>query len=103
MNAKNADSRRRGTLGAKHGGHDPDKVLLGGLVKPETKALVTITAEAYAMDAISVMMRGVENLATAKGILKNGKVTADWADEIKALASVIRAEKAKKQERRKTK
>jgi hypothetical protein len=101
MNAMNAN--RRGTLGAKHGGHDPDRVLLGGLVKPETKALVVITSEAYKMDSISVMMRGVENLATAKGILKDGRITAKYADEIKALASVIRAEKAKKQERRQTK
>lgn len=94
---------KRGTLGAKHGGHDPDKVLIGGFVKPEKKALVQITAEAYKTDTLSVIMRGVDTIATAKGIVKDGKVTPGYADEIRTLASIIRSDKAKRQERRNTK
>jgi hypothetical protein len=94
---------KRGTLGAKHGGHDPDKVLLGGHVKPETKALIQITAQEYKIDTMTVMIRGVETLATAKGILENGKVTEKYVDVIRALASVIRHKKAIRQERGQTK
>ena len=95
---KNAKPRK-GLLGATHGGHDPDKVLIGGFVKPEVKARIQITADAYDTDAISIMVKGADDLATAIGIMKDGKVTKEYEDEVNMLASVIRQKKAKRQER----
>lgn len=88
---------RPSTVGARHGGHDPDKVLVGGFVKPEMKALLQITATAYDEDTVACMMRGISHLATAKGILVNGKPSRKAQDEILSLSRTIRDNKRRKQ------
>lgn len=90
--------QRRGAKGARHGGHDPDKVLLGLHVTPEWKAIAKLTANRMERDVSALMIDGLKGYAKACGILdSNYKVTPAWADEIEAVAAMIRAKKTERQ------
>lgn len=90
---------RKGVLGARHGRHDPDKVLVGGFFKPEVKALLQLTAAACDEDTCATIQRGILQVATAHGIVKNGRVADEYADEHRALAATIRDNLTKRRER----
>ena len=51
--------KKNGELGARHGGHDPDKVMVGGFVKPEQKALIRLTAQECDCESLRLMLDGV--------------------------------------------
>ena len=75
----------------RHGKHHPDKVQFGGMVSPEFKAIAQLTASKLQCSLMELMQRGVDNLATGAGILKNGKVTPQYRDAVSAMADIIRS------------
>lgn len=61
---------------AKHGGHNPDNVLLGLHVTPEWKAIAKLTAMRMERDVTTVMLDGLKGYAKICGILDGrGNVT----------------------------
>ena len=83
---------------AKHGGHNPDNVLLGLHVTPEWKAIAKLTALMLEQDVTTVMLDGLKGKAAALGILdKQGKVAPAYIDEIEALAHTVRCNKIERQ------
>ena len=85
---KKADNR--------HGKHRADKVQFGGMVPPEFKAIAQLTANMLQCSLMELMQRGVDNLATGAGILKNGKVTPQYREAVEAMADIIKASLAAK-------
>lgn len=86
------------TKKAKHGGHNPDNVLLGLHVSPEWKAIAKLTAAMLEVDVTTVMLDGLKGKALALGIIdKKGKVALDYVDEVKSLAHIIRCKKTERQ------
>ena len=79
--------------------HDPDKVLFGGYVTPEFKAIAMLTASMRKTDCLTLMKNGVYGEATAAGIMKNGEVLPQFTRTIAAMANHIRLNR----ENRKTK
>lgn len=84
------------TRQTRHGQHHPDKVQFGGMVTPEFKAVAQLTASMLQCTLMELMQKGVDNLATGAGILRDGKVTDKYKDAVSALAEIIRSELAKK-------
>ena len=83
---------------AKHGGHNPDSVLLGLHVSPEWKAIAKLTALMLEQDVTPVMLDGLKAKAAALGILdKHGNVAPASVDEVKALANTVRCKKIERQ------
>lgn len=80
----------------RHGKHHPDKVQFGGMVSPEFKAIAQLTANKLQCSLMELMQRGVDNLATGAGILKNGRVTAQYREAVDAMADIIRTSLANK-------
>lgn len=74
----------------RHGKHSLDKVQFGGMVTPEFKAVAQLTASKTKCSLMELMQRGVENLATGAGILRNGEVTPEYREAVNALADIIR-------------
>ena len=78
------------THGNRHGKHDPDKVQFGGMVSPEFKAIATLTARELNLFSLAEMMRkGIVDLATSAGIIRNGRIAPQYREEVSALADVI--------------
>ena len=80
----------------RHGQHHPDKVQFGGMVTPEFKAIAQLTASKLQCTLMELMQKGVENLATGAGILRNGKVTPQYREAVSAMADIIRTTLASK-------
>jgi hypothetical protein len=78
------------THGNRHGKHAPDKVQFGGMVSPEFKAIAQLTASKLQCSLMELMQKGVDNLATGAGILRNGEVTPQYREAVSALADIIR-------------
>lgn len=76
--------------GNRHGKHHPDKVQFGGMVTPEFKAIAQLTASVVKCSLMELMQRGVYNLATGAGIMKDGKVAAKYRDAVVAMADIIK-------------
>lgn len=74
----------------RHGKHHPDKVQFGGMVSPEFKAVAQLTASKLQCSLMELMQKGVDNLATGAGILRNGEVTPQYREAVAALADIIR-------------
>ena len=74
----------------RHGKHDPDKVLLGGYVTPEFKALAQLVASMRKCNVHELLREGVYTLATAMGVMKDGNVTPQYKASIEAMAEIIR-------------
>ena len=84
------------TRESRHGKHHPDKVQFGGMVSPEFKAIAQLTANLLQCSLMELMQRGVDNLATGAGILKDGKVTPRYQEAVDAMADIIRTSLARK-------
>lgn len=83
---------------AKHGGHNPDNVLLGLHVTPEQKAIAKLTATLDKCDVTTLMLRGLWARSSVRGITDiNGNVTPEFKDEIEMLAHTVRANKKERQ------
>lgn len=80
----------------RHGKHHPDKVQFGGMVTPEFKAIAQLTASKTQCTLMELMQRGVYNLATGAGILRNDKVTPEYKEAVAALADIIKTTLAEK-------
>lgn len=84
------------------GPHNPDDVLIGFLDSPEVKALTALVAEAEHSRTVADMFRGyIFSRAEAHGMMRGGKVTAEWRGRVKEAAELIRANKRARSERRK--
>ena len=81
---------------SRHGKHHPDKVQFGGMVSPEFKAIAQLTASMLQCSLMELMQRGVDNLATGAGILRDGKVTPQYRGAVDAMADIIRTSLARK-------
>lgn len=75
----------------RHGKHRADKVQFGGMVTPEFKTIAQLTANMLQCSLMELMQRGVDNLATGAGILKNGKVTPQYREAVDAMADIIKS------------
>lgn len=82
--------------GNRHGKHDPDKVLLGGYVTPEFKALAQLVANVRKCNVFEILQDGVFTLATVEGIMKDGKINPEYQSAVNALADIIRTNRNKK-------
>ena len=80
----------------RHGKHRADKVQFGGMVTPEFKAIAQLTASTVKCSLMELMQRGVYNLATGAGIMKNGKVAAEYREAVDAMADIIKSTLAEK-------
>ena len=80
----------------RHGKHHPDKVQFGGMVSPEFKAIAQLTASKIKCSLMELMQRGVYNLATGAGIMRNDKVTSEYKAAVDAMADIIRTSLAAK-------
>lgn len=80
----------------RHGKHHPDKVQFGGMVTPEFKAIAQLTASTVKCSLMELMQRGVYNLATGAGIMKNNKVAPKYRETIAAMADIIKTTLAEK-------
>lgn len=80
----------------RHGKHDPDKVLLGGYVTPEFKALAQLVANTRKCNVHEILQEGVYTLATISGIMKDGKILPEYQIAIDALADIIRTNRNKR-------
>ena len=80
------------TKNNRHGKHHPDKVQFGGMVSPEFKAVAQLTASKLKCSLMELMQKGVDNLATGAGILRNGEVTPQYREAVSALADIIRTD-----------
>ena len=76
---------------SRHGKHHPDKVQFGGMVSPEFKAIAQLTASILQCSMMELMQRGVNNLATGAGILRDDKVTPQYREAVSAMADIIRS------------
>ncbi len=75
----------------RHGKHDRDKVQFGGMVTPEFKAIAQLTASVTRCTLMELMTRGVYNLATGAGIMRNNEVVEEHRATISAMADLIRS------------
>lgn len=80
----------------RHGKHDPDKVLLGGYVTPEFKALAQLVASMKMCNTHELLQEGVYTLATSLGVMKGGAIVATYRPAIEAMAEVIRTKRNSK-------
>lgn len=80
----------------RHGKHDPDKVLLGGYVTPEFKALAQLVASMKMCNTLELFQEGVYTIATSLGVMKNGAIVSMYRPAIDALAEVIRTKRNNK-------
>ena len=80
----------------RHGKHDPDKVLLGGYVTPEFKALAQLVASMKMCNTFELLQEGVYTAATSLGIMKNGAIVSTYRPAVDALAEVIRTKRNNK-------
>jgi len=80
----------------RHGKHHPDKVQFGGMVSPEFKAIAQLTASKTKCSLMELMQRGVYNLATGAGIMRNDKVAPEYKAAVDAMADIIRTSLAAK-------
>ena len=78
------------TRATRHGKHHPDKVQFGGMVTPEFKAIAQLTANKMKCSLMELMQRGIDNLATEAGILKDGEIVKEHTKAIAAMADIIR-------------
>ncbi len=84
------------TRNSRHGKHHPDRVQFGGMVTPEFKAIAQLTANKLQCSLMELMKKGVDNLATGAGILKNGVIAPEYKLTIDSMADIIRDELQKK-------
>ena len=85
-------------LKAKHGGHNPDNVLLGIHVTPEQKAIAQLTANKIGNDVSTVMLNGLWAQSSRLGITDlTGNVTPEYESQIKAAAQRVREKKIERQ------
>lgn len=88
----------KGKKKAKHGGHNPDNVLLGLHVTPEQKAIAQLTASKSGEDVTTMMLNGLWAKASAFGITDlRGNVTPEYQLIIKAAAQRVREKKLERQ------
>lgn len=80
----------------RHGKHRADKVQFGGMVTPEFKAIAQLTANMLQCSLMELMQRGVDNLATGAGIIKDGKVTPQYREAVAAMTDIIKSNLAAK-------
>ena len=85
------------------GKHNPDDVLIGFLDSPEVKALTALVAEAEGSNVSDLFRRFIFERATARGMMRDGKVTENWRARVAEDAAIIRANKRKRSESRKKK
>ena len=91
MTSAPAETGAMSTHGNRHGKRHPDKVQFGGLVSPEFKAIAMLTARELNLVSLTEMMsKGIADLATNAGIIRNGSVASQYREEVSALADVIR-------------
>ena len=84
------------TKESRHGKHHPDKVQFGGMVTPKFKAIAQLTANKVPCSLMELMQKGVYNLATGAGILKDGEVTPEYKEAVDAMADIIKTSLARK-------
>ena len=60
------------------------------MVTPEFKAIAQLTASILKCSLMELMQKGVYNLATAAGVLKNGSIADEHKEAIAAMAEMIR-------------
>jgi len=83
---------------AKHGGHNPDNVLLGLHVTPEHKAVAKLTSLLSKCDVTTLMLGGLFERSAYFGITdKDGNVTPEYKEEIELLAHRVRTNKKERQ------
>lgn len=79
--------------GNRHGKHSPDKVLLGGYVTPEFKALAQLVASIKMCSVHELLQEGVYTMATSLGIMKEGAIIPAYRAAINAMAEMIRSKR----------
>ena len=84
--------------GSRHGRHHPDKVQFGGMVWPEFKAVAQLLALRHGCTIMDVVRRGVTDLATAEGVVRNGEVVPEFREKVSELAGSIRKAALEKRE-----
>ena len=80
----------------RHGKHDPDKVLLGGYVTPEFKALAQLVSSMKMCSVHELLQDGVFTIAISLGVMKNGAIVSAYRPAIDAMAEIIRAKRNEK-------
>jgi len=71
--------------------HDDDKVLLGGYVYAEVKALAQLTTNKLKIkNNLALLVEGLHTMATKAGIMENGKIKPEYKTVIAELANGIR-------------
>lgn len=83
------------------GKHNPDDVLIGFLDSPEVKALTALVAEAEGSNVSDMFRRFVFERAAARGMMRDGKVTDEWRGRVAECATMLRANRKARSERRK--
>lgn len=83
------------------GKHNPDDVLIGFLDSPEVKALTALVAEAEGSNVSDMFRRFVFDRAEARGMMRDGKVTDEWRGRVAECATMLRANRKARSERRK--
>ncbi len=83
------------------GKHNPDDVLIGFLDSPEVKALTALVAEAEGSNVSDLFRRFVFKRAEAHGMMRGGRVAEDWRGRVAETATLIRANRKARSERRK--
>ena len=80
----------------RHGKHKPDKVLLGGYVTPEFKALAQLVASMKMCSVHELLQDGVYTIATSLGVMKNGVIMPAYRPAVEAMAEIIRTKRDEK-------
>mgnify|MGYP006873217173 CR=1 FL=1 len=80
----------------RHGKHKPDKVLLGGYVTPEFKALAQLVASMKMCSVHELLQEGVYTMATSIGVMKNGVIVPAYRPTVDAMAEIIRTKRDEK-------
>lgn len=80
----------------RHGKHNPDKVLLGGYVTPEFKALAQLVASMKMCSVHELLQEGVYTMATSLGVMKDGAIVPAYRPAVNAMAEIIRTKRDSK-------
>ena len=80
----------------RHGKHNEDKLMFGGMVTPEFKALAMLTASRLKTTMMEVMARGIYHEATNAGVMINNRIRPEFKESIISMADILRCKRDNK-------